>query len=146
MAPPPLLDLLDWRVPEVEVLAMICVSRVYACDALFEGLRAPPLTGWPSPAAIANGATQTAMTIALAMTHRRRDMKGNSLVVDVGLLPCNRPTPHSSRSYVKRKTWRRSVLEARHGLGALAHEREEQVQPGDLERPPDARVDVDDDE
>src|SRR3954470_1437909 len=41
---------------------------------------------------------------------------------------------------------RLSVLQAGERLGALAHEREEQVQPGDLERPPDARVDVDDDE
>src|SRR5690349_21656802 len=66
MAPPPLSDLLDWRVPYVPVLAMICVSLVYACDALSDGLRAPPLTGVFSPAAIANGATQMASTIALA--------------------------------------------------------------------------------
>src|SRR3954447_19438642 len=45
MAPPPLSDLLDWRVPYVPVLAMICVSLAYACDALLDGLRAPPLTG-----------------------------------------------------------------------------------------------------
>src|SRR4051794_8313609 len=66
MAPPPLSDLLDWRVPYVDVLAMISVSRVYACDSLLDGLRAPPLTGCPSPAASANGATQMARTMALA--------------------------------------------------------------------------------
>src|SRR3954454_20242349 len=66
MAPPPLSDLLDWRVPYVPVLAMICVSLEYACDALLDGLRAPPLTGVFSPAAIANGATQIASTMALA--------------------------------------------------------------------------------
>src|SRR6185312_366356 len=40
---------------------------------------------------------------------------------------------------------RLSVLQAGQRLGALAHEREEEVQPGDLERPSDARGDVDDD-
>src|SRR6478672_3394134 len=57
MAPPPLSDLLDWRVPYVPVLAMICVSLVYDSDALLDGLRAPPLTGVFSPAAIASGAS-----------------------------------------------------------------------------------------
>src|SRR3954453_8080285 len=66
MAPPPLSDLFDWRVPYVPVLAMISVSLEYACDSLLDGLRAPPLTGVFSPAAIANGATQMASTMALA--------------------------------------------------------------------------------
>src|SRR3954469_2934803 len=79
MAPPPLSDLLDWRVPYVEVLAMISVSRVYACDSLLDGLRAPPSTGWPSPAAMANGATQTASTMLLARIQRRLDMRVSSL-------------------------------------------------------------------
>src|SRR5947199_242588 len=35
MAPPPFVDLFDWRVPYVEVLAMIWVSRVYD-QAAFE--------------------------------------------------------------------------------------------------------------
>src|SRR3954451_23036358 len=78
MAPPPLSDLLDWRVPYVPVLAMICVSLEYACDALLDGLRAPPLTGLFSPAAIANGATQMASTMALAASQTplplKRDM------------------------------------------------------------------------
>src|SRR5690349_15460211 len=63
MAPPPLLDLFDWRVPYVDVLAMICVSCVYACEELFDGLRAPPFTGLPSPAPRASGAaTSTDVT------------------------------------------------------------------------------------
>src|SRR3954454_16313956 len=78
MAPPPLSGLLDWRVPYVDVLAMICVSFVYDSDALFDGLRAPPLTGLFSPAASANGATQMASTMALAASQtplpRKRDI------------------------------------------------------------------------
>src|SRR4051812_35083982 len=78
MAPPPLSDLLDWRVPYVPVLAMISVSLEYACDSLLDGLRAPPLTGVFSPAAIANGATQMASTMALAASQTplplKRDM------------------------------------------------------------------------
>src|SRR3954451_12424365 len=79
MAPPPLSDLLDWRVPYVDVLAVICVYFVYDSDALFDGLRAPPLTGLFSPAASANGATQMASTMALAASQtplplNRRDM------------------------------------------------------------------------
>src|SRR5439155_10262697 len=74
IAPPPLSDLLDCRVPYVELLAMICVSRVYDCDALLEGLRAPPVIGRPSPAASANGATQTASSAAPAMMQSRADM------------------------------------------------------------------------
>src|SRR3954463_12437444 len=75
MAPPPLSGLLDWRVPYVELLAMISVSRVYACDSLLDGLRAPPRAGWPSPAASANGAMQMASSVALATTQRRLDME-----------------------------------------------------------------------
>src|SRR4051794_29249004 len=66
MAPPPLSDLFDWRVPYVEVFAMICVSFVYASEAFALGLRAPPFTGVFSPDASANGATQMASTMALA--------------------------------------------------------------------------------
>src|SRR5919202_5761161 len=64
MAPPPLLDLFDWRVPNVALLAMICVSRVYDSDALGDGLRAPPRTGRFSPAASANGVTSRATRTA----------------------------------------------------------------------------------
>jgi hypothetical protein len=39
------LDLFDWRVPYDDRLEMICVSCVYACEELFDGLRAPPLIG-----------------------------------------------------------------------------------------------------
>src|SRR4051812_38122262 len=60
MAPPPVVDLFDWRVPNVDVLAMICVSRVYESDAFADGLRRPPLTGRPSPAATANGVISSA--------------------------------------------------------------------------------------
>src|SRR4051812_713418 len=71
MAPPPLSDLLDWRVPYVELSAMICVSRVKAIDGSLEGLRLPPLTGFPSPAARANGAMATATSAAEARMNVR---------------------------------------------------------------------------
>src|SRR4051812_13885037 len=64
MAPPPLVDLFDWRVPYVALLAMICVSRVYDSDAFGDGLRAPPRTGRFSPAARANGVTSSATRTA----------------------------------------------------------------------------------
>src|SRR3954453_20119729 len=51
MAPPPLVDLFDWRVPYVPLLAMICVSRVNESCAFGDGLRAPPRSGRFSPAA-----------------------------------------------------------------------------------------------
>src|SRR3954466_7582728 len=57
---------------------MISVSLEYDCDALLDGLRAPPLTGVFSPAASANGATQMASTTALAASQTplplKRDM------------------------------------------------------------------------
>src|SRR5919199_1607924 len=121
MAPPPLLDLLDWRVPYELLLAMICVSRVYDSDAFGDGLRAPPRTGRFSPAARANGvassATSTAATTIqgpLPRRGRRLRMRGSiggatSLVGSVGsgrlvaarrsgasqpcLVPCNIPAP-----------------------------------------------------
>src|SRR3954462_6271365 len=117
MAPPPLSDLLDWRVPYVDVLAMICVSFVYDSDALFDGFRAPPLTGLFSPAASANGATQMASTMALAASQtplpRKRDMgppcssgsppqQDESARVAVrriyGPLPCLRHRPRAASS------------------------------------------------
>src|SRR4051812_49688483 len=64
MAPPPFVDLFDWRVPYVELLAMICVSRVYDSDAFGDGLRAPPRTGRFSPAARANGVASSATSTA----------------------------------------------------------------------------------
>src|SRR3954468_1793612 len=64
MAPPPLVDLFDWRGADVAVLAMICVSRVYDSDAFGDGLRAPPRTGRFSPAARANGVTSSATRTA----------------------------------------------------------------------------------
>src|SRR4051812_19234341 len=64
MAPPPVDDLFDWRVPNVALLAMICVSRVYESDAFGDGLRAPPRTGRFSPAASANGVTSRATSTA----------------------------------------------------------------------------------
>src|SRR4051794_28107808 len=75
MAPPPLSDLLDWRVPYVELLAMISVSRVYACDSLLDGVRAPPRAGRPSPAARADGAMQMASRVAVAPPRRRFDLE-----------------------------------------------------------------------
>src|SRR4051794_30178654 len=117
MAPPPLSDLLDWRVPYVPVLAMICVSLEYACDALLDGLRAPPLTGVFSPAAIANGATQMARTMALAAsqtplplkrdkvppcrwgTSRKQDQDAwVAVCADLWSPPCPPPRPRAASS------------------------------------------------
>src|SRR5919201_6069462 len=68
MAPPPSpLVLLDWRVPYVLFSAMICVSVVSSPPPL--GLRAPRRALVPSPEAIANGATSSASTKALASTY-----------------------------------------------------------------------------
>src|SRR4051812_4899470 len=64
MAPPPVADLFDWRVPYVALLAMICVSRVYESDAFGDGFRAPPRTGRFSPAARANGVARSATSTA----------------------------------------------------------------------------------
>src|SRR3954447_22307648 len=64
MAPPPVVDLFDCRVPNVALLAMICVSRVYDSCAFGDGLRAPPRTGRFSPAARANGVTSSATSTA----------------------------------------------------------------------------------
>src|SRR3954452_8818926 len=75
MAPTPVADLVDLRVPYVALLAMICVSRVYDRDAFGDGLRAPPRTGRFSPAARANGvarsATRTAATTIQGPLPRR---------------------------------------------------------------------------
>src|SRR3954464_7256175 len=98
MAPPPLSDLLDWRVPYVDVLAMICVSFVYDSDALFDGLRAPPLTGLFSPAASANGATQMASTMALAASQTLLPWILDMVLPVVGFLtPCNKARRRRSR-------------------------------------------------
>ena len=51
MAPPPLEDLFDWRVPYVLTLAMIWVSALSEFDELVPGLRTPPRMGLPSPVA-----------------------------------------------------------------------------------------------
>src|SRR4051812_22667226 len=82
MAPPPRVDLFDWREPYVVLLAMISVSRVYDSDAFGDGLRAPPRTGVFSPAASANGVTSSATRTAattiqgpLPRPGRRRRMR-----------------------------------------------------------------------
>src|SRR5690242_11414094 len=64
MAPPPLSDLLDWRVPYVPLLAMICVSEVSAADVLEPGLRLPRSRGLPSPDAIASDEASRPMITA----------------------------------------------------------------------------------
>src|SRR3954464_14240949 len=64
MAPPPVVDLFDWRVPYEPLSAMIWVSRTYDRDAFGDGLRAPPRTGRFSPAARANGVTSNATRTA----------------------------------------------------------------------------------
>src|SRR5207249_7194920 len=66
MAPPPLLDLLDWLVPYVLVLAMICVSLANALRESELGLRLPPRIGRPSPNAKAEPETASATTTTLA--------------------------------------------------------------------------------
>src|SRR5215210_9569930 len=67
MAPPPVVDLFDWRVPNVATFAMISVSRLYERLWLADGLRRPPSIGRPSPAASANGVMIIAAA-AVAMT------------------------------------------------------------------------------
>src|ERR1700709_1332032 len=64
MAPPPLSDLLDWRVPYVPLLAMICVSEDSAAEALEPGLRLPRSRFLPSPDGIANDDASRPMTTA----------------------------------------------------------------------------------
>src|SRR3954451_20389741 len=86
MAPPPLSDLLDWRVPYDEVLAMISVSLEYAWLSFSLGDRLPPRIGLPSPAAMANGETISATATMLAnsqgpLTWRMRWNMGGSLPV-----------------------------------------------------------------
>src|SRR3954451_5156321 len=127
---------------------MISVSRVYACDSLLDGLRAPPLTGLPSPAAMANGAMQTASSNELAMIQTRRDMC-RGLPVSV-TLPSVSQLATAPRVAVGPRLCLlvdgASVVEARDRVVALGHEREQQVQARDLEGAADARVGVDDDE
>src|SRR3954454_23048843 len=64
MAPPPLVDLFDWRGPYVPLFGVICVSRVNESCAFGDGLRAPPRSGRFSPAARANGVTSNATRTA----------------------------------------------------------------------------------
>src|SRR3954454_17129681 len=127
---------------------MICVSRVYDCDWLLDGLRAPPLTGLPSPAARANGAMLTASSNELAMIQARRDM-GRGVPVSV-TLPSVSQLATAPRVAVGPRLCLlvdgASVVEARDRVVALGHEREQQVQARDLEGAADARVGVDDDE
>src|SRR3954471_10164511 len=85
MAPPPFVDLFDWRVPYVEVLAMICVSRVYDRDAFGDGLRAPPRTGRFSPAARANGVARSATSTAATTIQGPLPRKGMRLRMRVSI-------------------------------------------------------------
>src|SRR4051794_8110461 len=127
---------------------MISVSRVYDCDSLLDGLRAPPLTGLPSPAAIANGAMQTASSNELAMIQTRRDMC-RGLPVSVTLSSCPQLVTSPRVAVGPRLCLHvddASVVEARDRVVALGDEREQQVQACDLERAADARVGVDHDE
>src|SRR5689334_19076024 len=77
MAPPPSPSfLLDWRVPYVEVSAMISVSVFSARFGLLEGLRLPSRRFRPSPKPIATEGTPIArmreQTIA-ARAEKRKD-------------------------------------------------------------------------
>src|ERR671933_791142 len=85
MAPPPLLDLFDWRVPYELLLAMICVSRVYDSDAFGDGLRAPPRTGRFSPAASANGVATSATSTAATTIQGPLPRKGRRLRMRVSI-------------------------------------------------------------
>src|SRR3954468_7781921 len=85
MAPPPFVDLFDWRVPYVELLAMICVSRVYDRDAFGDGLRAPPRTGRFSPAARANGVARSATSTAATTIQGPLPRKGRRLRMRVSI-------------------------------------------------------------
>src|SRR5689334_4636488 len=85
MAPPPLLDLFDWRVPYEALFAMICVSRVYARDAFDDGLRAPPRTGRPSPAARANGVATSATSTAATTIQGPLPRRGRRLRMRVSI-------------------------------------------------------------
>src|SRR4051794_41876943 len=91
MAPPPVADLFDWRVPYVALLAMICVSRVYESEAFGDGLRAPPRTGRFSPAARANGVARSAASPAAATIpgpgpRKGRRLRGRGRIGGVDLL------------------------------------------------------------
>src|SRR3954454_9024640 len=86
MAPPPVVDLFDWRVPYEPLLAMICVSRVYASDAFGDGLRAPPRTGRFSPAARANGVARSAASTAATTIQGPWLRKGRRLRMRVSIV------------------------------------------------------------
>src|SRR5215218_5969476 len=73
---------------------MICVSCVYACDELLDGLRAPPSIGRPSPAPRASGAaTSTDVTTHPASRYfpglRMRMTSPTSMVFGGTLQNCN---------------------------------------------------------
>src|ERR1700759_3729885 len=89
MAPPPE-PLLDWRVPYVELLAMISVSVVSALDASEDGLRLPSSRLRPSPKPIAVVGTPTARMSAQTTAARPENEKGSLFMH----LP-TRPTRHS---------------------------------------------------
>src|SRR3954447_5253880 len=85
MAPPPFVDLFDWRGPYVRGVAMICVSRVYDKEALGDGLRAPPRTGRFSPAARANGVARSATSTAATTIQGPLPRKGMRLRMRVSI-------------------------------------------------------------
>src|SRR3954468_9032494 len=85
MAPPPFVDLFDWRVPYVELLAMICASRGDDSDAVGGGWRAPPRTGRFSPAARANGVARSATSTAATTIQGPLPRKGRRLRMRVSI-------------------------------------------------------------
>src|SRR3954452_5074905 len=85
MAPTPVADLVDLRVPYVALLAMICVSRVYESEAFGDGLRAPPRTGRFSPAARANGVASSATSTAATTIQGPLPRKGRRLRMRVSI-------------------------------------------------------------
>src|ERR1700748_255891 len=85
MAPPPE-PLLDWRVPYVDVLAMIWVSLVSEFAGFEPGLRLPRSSVLPSPKPLAVVGTPTARVSAAAIAARPEKEKG-SLFIPPGTRP-----------------------------------------------------------
>src|SRR3954466_8108348 len=85
MAPPPRVDLFDWRGRGVELLAMICGSRVNDSDAFGDGLRAPPRSGRFSPAASANGVTSRATRTAATTIQGPLPRKGTRALMRLSI-------------------------------------------------------------
>src|SRR3954447_22407693 len=118
MAPPPSPSfLLDWRVPYVELLAMISVSLLRASAGLLDGLRLPRSMFRPSPKPIATEGTPIARmreeTIA-ARAEKRKDFMTD--VTPGAHSSCAPARSHSVRcqaATARRASWPGSPTRAR---------------------------------